>query len=407
MNTTIVDIIRPGSLVKTIGPSGTLKRIIKHKEYFLSRGYDINVFTHDSLRSISSNSNLNKNYKETKILKFKYKLRRISNDILILTIFYLLKDYLHIKKLLKYYKGLNRKADYIVFHSYLECYIYKKLFKNNKSKIIMFLHNDGIPFNMEFQTMKCVKGTYIEKALFKIFNSTLEYVDRITFITHIAEQNFNKYYNYKYKNKVCVILNGIDDFTTKQRDEHLILSKKNNKAKYRLISVGSINYRKGHQIILDAFSICPKEVQSQFTITIVGDGPQRAELEQYAKANNISQYLHFTGTVLNEDVYQYLATNNIFILMSKNEGLPISIIEAMRSELAIISTDVSGIPELVNDSNGILIKPSAKELNHIFTNMDKYDWNSMAKYSRIRFEKEFTFNRMMREYCDMLDSLNL
>ena len=45
--------------------------------------------------------------------------------------------------------------------------------------------------------------------------------------------------------------------------------------------------------------------------------------------------------------------------MSNNEGLPISIIEAMRSELPIISTKVAGIPELVsNNYNGLLIEPN-------------------------------------------------
>ena len=41
--------------------------------------------------------------------------------------------------------------------------------------------------------------------------------------------------------------------------------------------------------------------------------------------------------------------SNIFILTSRNEGLPISIIEAMREGLAVISTDISGIPELVEN----------------------------------------------------------
>lgn len=52
-------------------------------------------------------------------------------------------------------------------------------------------------------------------------------------------------------------------------------------------------------------------------------------------------------------MYKHLAQADIFVLLSENEGLPISIIEAMRAGLAIISTNVSGIPELVSNDNGL------------------------------------------------------
>ena len=45
----VVDVIRPGSLRTIVGPSGTLKRIIKNQGYFKSRGYNINIFTHDNI----------------------------------------------------------------------------------------------------------------------------------------------------------------------------------------------------------------------------------------------------------------------------------------------------------------------------------------------------------------------
>lgn len=79
--------------------------------------------------------------------------------------------------------------------------------------------------------------------------------------------------------------------------------------------------------------------------------------------------------------------------MSNNEGLPISIIEAMRTGLPVISTKISGIPELV-DINGILIDPNVEQLTTIFDHMDEYDWNVMGKRSRERWKKDFTFDRM-------------
>ena len=90
--------------------------------------------------------------------------------------------------------------------------------------------------------------------------------------------------------------------------------------------------------------------------------------------------------------------------MSNNEGLPISIIEAMRAGLPVISTNVSGIPEQIEPLyNGLLIEPSVDELVKVLNNLPQYDWKSMGENSRKRFEKEFTFKQMMNSYCDMLD----
>ena len=108
----------------------------------------------------------------------------------------------------------------------------------------------------------------------------------------------------------------------------------------------------------------------------------------------------------NEVVYRQLAEENIYILMSQNEGLPISIIEAMRAGLPVISTKVAGIPEIVKDGyNGILLQPSTDELVPILENIEKYNWKDMGIKSRERFEKELTFDRMRKDFCDMFDSL--
>jgi glycosyltransferase involved in cell wall biosynthesis len=93
--------------------------------------------------------------------------------------------------------------------------------------------------------------------------------------------------------------------------------------------------------------------------------------------------------------------------MSKNEGLPISIIEAMRASMMVISTNISGIPELVREGyNGFLMNPDTDELVECLMNLPETDIEVMGKNSRVRFENEFTFARMEREFCDMYDNFN-
>ena len=92
--------------------------------------------------------------------------------------------------------------------------------------------------------------------------------------------------------------------------------------------------------------------------------------------------------------------------MSQNEGLPISIIEAMRAGMPIISTRISGIPELVKEEyNGFLLNPDSRELVELLKKLPLYDWEQMGINSRKRFEKEFTFSRMEKEFCDMFDTV--
>lgn len=171
-----------------------------------------------------------------------------------------------------------------------------------------------------------------------------------------------------------------------------------------MCSTGTINQRKGQRIIIEALAATKKDKREQIHLALIGEGPERVRLEKLVNDYGLAKNVTFEGLIENSQVYKYLYQNNIYILMSNNEGLPISIIEAMRTGLPVISTKISGIPELV-DINGILIDPNVEQLTTIFDHMDEYDWNVMGKRSRERWKKDFTFDRMKKQYCDMLDSL--
>lgn len=189
-----VDVIRPGSLNQIIGPVGTLKRIIKDKEYFEGRGYDFTIFTHDIFSKVESGVSVARttHHKKGIIKKIKSKTRLYARHSFVLSYLFDLRSQLHTKKLVKYYLSLNRDPDFIVFHSSVECYQYLKYSKNKRAKVIMFQHTDGIPFRMQLEYYPKFKGTsYLKKKMEKL-SWTARNTDHLVFIAKIGQINFLK-----------------------------------------------------------------------------------------------------------------------------------------------------------------------------------------------------------------------
>lgn len=406
-----VDIIRPGSINAIIGPVGTLKRMLKNQDYFNARGYHVTVFTNES---IQNGPILMPSPASIPIVTWKTKLRkRIGSYIrmkaknsVLLSKYFLDNGLKSTEALIDYYISLDRHPDIIEFHSNLECCLYLRKRKEKDAKTVMFLHTDGIPLKMTLQYYPCLEGTGYFKKMQDDFAWTVANTDRIVFIAKIGQKNFLSFYPNRSLNDTSVIINGIDDLTKEQLKEVAEIRKEGEASefKFRLCCTGTINTRKGHRYIIEALHGLPSELLKMVHVDFMGDGGERPVLESLVKHWGLEEHVTFYGLVPNVEVYRYLAKNNIYILMSQNEGLPISIIEAMRAGLPIISTKVSGIPELINiGENGFLLNPNSKELMDLLLDLPNIDWIKMGNNSRKRFEKEFTFERMEKEFCDMFD----
>lgn len=408
-----IDVIRSGSLSSIIGPAGTMKRIIKNSEYFKSRGYDINIFTHDSISSGKSNvipecnATGSKNgrplYKRilTKISK-KARLKAKHNTLL--ANFYLKKSDNSHKRLINYYLSLNKRPDIVVLHSEAEAYWFLRLNKSGWSpKIVTFLHSDGTG-SMTLSYFPCIKGRKGERHLKRMLADATEGTDKLVFISQIAMNRFKSNHPDYPLNKIGLAVNGIEDFTEEEKSNLKMIKGRYDKYKYRLCCTGTINRRKGQRRILETLSRLPSDKLKDIHVSFIGDGPEKDALQEFVIKHRLENNVTFEGTIANAEVYKYLAEHNIFILMSDNEGLPISIIEAMRAGLPVISTNVAGIPETVDD-NGILLNLDNEALFDIMNNLDQYDWEHLGQLSRKKFERDFLFSRMAKDYCDIMDSI--
>lgn len=134
------------------------------------------------------------------------------------------------------------------------------------------------------------------------------------------------------------------------------LEKKKRK-NFTFVNVGRL-YEVKNQILLVKTFEKILEDQSDTDLFILGDGPLREELETYLKEHKLTQHIFMEGNV--ENVEQYLAEADAFVLSSNYEGLPLVILEAMASGLPIVSTDVGGVKDVVTD-NGLLVEPHSIE----------------------------------------------
>ncbi len=118
-----------------------------------------------------------------------------------------------------------------------------------------------------------------------------------------------------------------------------------------LITVGSMEHLyKGQDVLLRALAIC-RRASLDFTLTLVGDGAKRSWLEDLTGRLLIAEAVRFAGQLPSgAAVRQELDQADIFLLPSRQEGVPRAMIEAMARGLPCLGSSVGGIPELLPES---------------------------------------------------------
>ena len=151
----------------------------------------------------------------------------------------------------------------------------------------------------------------------------------------------------------------------------------------------------------DLVAAAPAVVQAfpQAVFVLVGDGPQRDQLEHEAGELGVAANFMFLGE--RHDVPLLLRGFDLFVLPSVSEGLPITILEAMAAEKAVIATEVGGVPELVEHGvTGLLVPPrdpTALGAALISLLGDRSRRSAMGRSGRQRLTREFNAERMVAE----------
>lgn len=122
---------------------------------------------------------------------------------------------------------------------------------------------------------------------------------------------------------------------------------------------GKLMKAKGIYDLLEVLNNNQELYRGKMQLMVGGNG-EVENFQSLIKKYGIEDMVHYLGWVIGEDKVKALHKSDVYILPSYTEGLPISILEAMSYKLPIISTNVGGIPEIVDSRNGFLISPGDK-----------------------------------------------
>lgn len=163
----------------------------------------------------------------------------------------------------------------------------------------------------------------------------------------INKEDYKRAKNFKAKEVKYVPGIGVDTKKIKDiKKNRKILNEFNIKDEVVLVSVGELSNRKNHKVILKAL----EKVKGNFKYIICGQGAKKEELIKLSKELNLQEKVEFLG--YRQDVKEILKASDIFCFPSKQEGLPVALMEAMASGLPVICSDIRGNKDLIEDKKG-------------------------------------------------------
>ena len=205
----------------------------------------------------------------------------------------------------------------------------------------------------------------------RIDRAVLRYADRVVAVSHSMKTLLIKHG--VAAEKIQVIYNGIDEVAAAFLESSDTIRRRHGlNPKQKVIGViGRLNPEKGQMLFLKAMEQtalkCPEA-----RALLLGDGQDRALLERYCQDHGLGDRVIFTG--YRENIADYYQILDLLVLPSLSEGLPNVALEAMSFGIPVLATAVGGVPEVIQNGNGVLVPPSDPEiLSARMTELLRYD----------------------------------
>lgn len=271
--------------------------------------------------------------------------------------------------------------------SFDRCKLFIRLAKKRGKKVI--LHEHAADFVEYYQEAEDKQG----------ITDTLKMCDALI----VLSQSWKEYFASIGMDKDKIhVLNNIVSPPDIAKDKHT------KDGKLHLMYMGEVSKRKGGFDLLKAI-VDNKEYFADKLLLRMGGNEVDGDIKAYIRENGLESFVTYEGWIAGQKKIDCLNWEDVYILPSYNEGLPIAILEAMAYSHPVISTPVGGIPEVIKTGgNGILVKPGdsvaiAEAIKFYIENHDAISKQGDKAYSVVQdFFPEKVFGDLKKIYAQLL-----
>lgn len=177
---------------------------------------------------------------------------------------------------------------------------------------------------------------------------------------------------------------------------------------FQILQIGSLHWKKGQVHLIRSMAHL-KKLGVSFQLKIIGEGEERASIEAEIQKLQLEDCVELLGAKTQSEVATFLQTADCYIQSSVSEGIPVAIMEAMASNLPVVATNITGIPELVlHEKTGILVNPTdqeelAKALFELFQSPTRR--HAMGKKGHDWVIAEFNLQKNSRKLTQLFENL--
>lgn len=251
----------------------------------------------------------------------------------------------------KAFKGIN------YLHLLPHKWIYKKVAHGNFDVIVVYLHGvltKIVAYAPEHQKTVAYLHANMEKSPFikslgskENIQKCFQNYDRIVSVSQEVQDSFVRVSGINDESLV-VKYNTFDVDKIKSLAKEPIDNLFKEKKGISICTVGKLETVKGHKRLL---SIMKRLIDNNLfaQLTIVGDGPLRAELQDYIDNNNLNDFVYLVG--FDSNPYKYVAKNNLFVCSSYSEGFSSVVAESLILGVPVVTTDCAGMREMLGSNN--------------------------------------------------------
>jgi len=207
-----------------------------------------------------------------------------------------------------------------------------------------------------------------------------------------------------YKSELCTVIgNGISheflEKASRYKEERVKEKGNAQSSEVKLITVGSLIKRKNQLLVMEAM----KHLPEKYKYVVVGDGPERKNLERFANSNGLASRVDFAGRLLGEELIQAYSECDVFALTSTSEAFGLVFLEALACGLPVVTMeDLEGVKDIYQpDCFELVEEYDSVELAEAIVKSTR----KIGREQMMEHVKKFSWEKVGTQYNETLSSV--